>query len=1194
MKLLHKIFPFLEWFRDLTPETLRVDFIAGLTVALVLVPQSMAYAQLAGLPAYYGLYAAFLPPMIANLFGSSRQLATGPVAVVSLMTAATLEPLATAGGEQFIAYAILLALLVGIFQFLLGIARLGLVVNFLSHPVVNGFTNAAALIIATSQLDKIFGVSVEKAEHHYETIIRVVQAAIEWTHLPTFGMAVVAFSVMVGLRRLNPRLPNVLIAVVVTSLLAWIFGFEHNEIVPEREIGSSRLSALVHDFNSEVTTEQRLEELRFEGSQTSMTIAHGAGEFCQRCHNERDVDALESHLTIADDGGIRERALALHQMAGLLDTHIGGLKEEVSNTRTTLRSLVFVRVPDGEPSAGFYERDLLPSGASTDGRRWRLKVGGRPLDPENLLLVGGGEVVGVIPRGLPLPKAPRLETTVIPKLLAPAIIISLLGFMEAISIAKAMAAKTRQRLDPNQELIGQGLANMVGCVFQSYAVSGSFSRSAVNLQAGARTGISNVFSSGVVVIVLLFLSPMLYHLPQAVLAAIIMMAVIGLLNVSGFVHAWRTNPFDGLVSVITFAGTLALAPHLEWGIFMGVALSLGGYLFRSMRPHVVRLVPAPDGTVRDADRHDLRSCRYVAVVGFDGPLNFASTSYLEDEILSQVADHPELRYLLLSGQGITEIDASGEETLRHLVDRLRATRIQVAVTDLSDKVLDVLRRSHLYDRIGEENIFATDTRAIAAIYVPAHRDTDEADCPFLGIVPRLTELSLHPDGSLHDAARYRLPKCRHLAVLRVESPINRANVRYVEEWIFERVANRPDIRHVVIVAHGMTSIDAEGAQRLCRLVDELKSHRLEVSFCGVPDEVVDLVVQIGRHDVMDASHLFPTGSVAIASIWARSHMDSDERACPLHPLAPQITELGVHPKGGLRDAIRSGLRLCSTIAVLRLDSASGFAGHGAMCGEFDRWRQNRPRVSTVIFVCTALTRLEPAQAGDFLELVQHARRCGYRVKLCQLPDSLFETLARTGVGDAIGVEHIYPSVTGALAEMWGETHPAEDDENCPLEELLPHVTELSLHPDGSLRNSRRHSLARCRYISIVRFDGRLDYSTLKHFIHGIDRVVESLPDLRCLIIAGHTLERIDEEAAEGLVEVFDRLRNRGLRVCVSGLRDEVVDVLRRTGVNEAIGEECIFPTQAKAIECAHIEIHRGLDETVCPLLEVVSIDIEAD
>ncbi len=1187
MKLLRRIFPFLDWFRDLTPETLRVDFVAGLTVALVLVPQSMAYAQLAGLPAYYGLYAAFLPPMIANLFGSSRQLATGPVAIVSLMTAATLEPLATAGGEQFIAYAILLALLVGIFQLFLGIARLGLVVNFLSHPVVNGFTNAAALIIATSQLDKIFGVSVEKAEHHYQTIMRVVAAAAHWTHLPTLGLAVVAFAIMVGLRRLNPRLPNVLIAVVVTSLLAWVFGFEHDETVAENAVGSTRLPTLVGEFNAAVTEQRRMEELRTESTIFDTEVVSNSGPFCQGCHTNRDVEAFKNSQVLTDDNGIPTRALALHQMAGLLDAHIADLKEQVSERRDELRNIVFDRVVNDSPDAGLFERGRTPEGATTDGRRWRLKVGGGPLDPENLVFAGGGAVVGVIPRGLPSPKAPRLDMTVIPKLLAPAIIISLLGFMEAISIAKAMAAKTRQRLDPNQELIGQGLSNMVGCVFQSYAVSGSFSRSAVNLQAGARTGLSNVFSSGVVVIVLLFLSPMLYYLPQAVLAAIIMMAVIGLLNVSGFVHAWRTNSFDGFVSVITFIGTLALAPYLEWGIFMGVTLSLGGYLFRSMRPHVARLAPAADGTVRDADRHELGTCRYVAVIGFDGPLNFASTSYLEDEILRQVAEHPDLRYLLLSGQGITEIDASGEETLRHLVDRLRATHIQVAITDLSDKVLDVLHRSHLYDRIGEENIFATDARAIAAIYAPAHRDSEEIDCPFLGVVPRLTELSLHPDGSLHDAARYRLPMCRHIAVMRIESPINRANVRYVEEWIFERVANRPDLRHLLIVAHDMTSIDVEGAHRLSGLARELKNHGLEVTFCGVPDEAVETFVDAGHPEMLEASKLYPTGAVAIASVWSHAHVESDERACPLFPLAPQLTELGVHPKGGLREAISSGLPLCPTIAIVRLDSASGFATQGIMISEFNRWREDRPDVKTVIFVCTALTRLESAQAENLLELVRHVRQSEIRIALCRLPDSTFETFARTGVGDRIGLDDIFPSVTGALAEMWSEAHLESDDAHCPLEALLPHVTELSLHADGSFRDSRRHSLARCRHISMVRFDGRLDYSTLSHFVRGIDKVVDGLPELRCLIIAGHTLERIDEDAAEGLVGVLDRLRNRGLHVCVSGLRDEVLDVLQRTGVNEVIGKDCIFPTQARAIECAHPDTHRDSDEAQCPLTEVV-------
>ena len=194
--MLEKVLPFLGWFKGYNLEKLKVDGISGLTVALVLIPQSMAYAQLAGLPAYYGLYASFLPPMVAALFGSSRQLATGPVAVVSLMTSASLEPLASAGSEGYIMYAVLLALMVGLFQLSLGVLRLGLVVNFLSHPVVNGFTNAAAIIIASSQLSKLFGVYVDKAAHHYETIIRVVEGAFHYTHWPTLALGALAFLII--------------------------------------------------------------------------------------------------------------------------------------------------------------------------------------------------------------------------------------------------------------------------------------------------------------------------------------------------------------------------------------------------------------------------------------------------------------------------------------------------------------------------------------------------------------------------------------------------------------------------------------------------------------------------------------------------------------------------------------------------------------------------------------------------------------------------------------------------------------------------------------------------------------------------------------------------------------------------------------------------------------------------------------
>lgn len=238
-----------EWLPELKDKSvLRKDLIAGLTVALVLIPQSMAYAQLAGLPAHYGLYASLMPPIIAAFFGPSRQLSTGPVAMVSLMTAAALEPLATAGGEAFIGYAVLLAFMVGFFQLALGMFRLGVLLNFLSHPVILGFVNAAAIIIATSQLGKIFGVNADKGEHHYEFVINTIRAAMENTHWPTLGMALIAFAVMYGVRHYKPRLPAVLIAVIVTTRLAWLFGFaQHSTVKPDQIANKKIRIALTYD-----------------------------------------------------------------------------------------------------------------------------------------------------------------------------------------------------------------------------------------------------------------------------------------------------------------------------------------------------------------------------------------------------------------------------------------------------------------------------------------------------------------------------------------------------------------------------------------------------------------------------------------------------------------------------------------------------------------------------------------------------------------------------------------------------------------------------------------------------------------------------------------------------------------------------------------------------------------------------------
>ncbi len=553
--ILRRFLPFLRWF-PYSVGSFRADFLAGLTVALVLVPQSMAYAQLAGMPAYYGLYAAFLPVMVAALWGSSNQLGTGPVAVVSLLTASALTPLAAAGSEQFVALAIMLALLVGIVQLVLGVFKLGVIVNFLSHPVIVGFTNAAAIIIALSQVSKLIGVPMGRSEHFVADIWGVVQK-IGQTHGPTLAMGVVAIALIWGFRRWAPKLPGVLIAVTVTTTASWLL-----------------------DFNT-------------------------------------------------------------------------GL---------------------------------------------------------------GGQIVGKVPEGLPSMNLPAISWQMIGTLLSTAIVISLVGFMEAISIAKAIAAKTKQKIDPNQELIGQGLANVVGAMTQAFPVSGSFSRSAVNINAGAATGMSSVFTGVFVLLTLLFLTPLLYHLPQPVLAAVIIMAVVGLVNFGAVKHAWQASRHDGFAAIVTFLATLAFAPHLDTGILIGAGLAVGLYLYRTMTPRIAILGRHPDGSLRDARVHQLPASEVVTAVRFDGSLYFANVAYFEDAILEAVASNPKAKYLLVVGNGINELDASGEEVMHHLADGLRTGGVTLVFSGLKKQVVDVMRATGLLDHIGEARLFPTADMALEAIH----------------------------------------------------------------------------------------------------------------------------------------------------------------------------------------------------------------------------------------------------------------------------------------------------------------------------------------------------------------------------------------------------------------------------------------------------------------------------------------------
>ncbi|MFH1701022.1 MAG: SulP family inorganic anion transporter [Candidatus Zixiibacteriota bacterium] len=695
--------PFLDWFHKYDLERFRSDLIGGLTVALVLVPQSMAYAQLAGLPAYYGLYAAFLPPVMAALFGSSRQLATGPVAVVSLMTATALEPLATAGSEQYIAYAILLALLVGIFQFLLGVLRLGLVVNFLSHPVISGFTTAAAIIIATSQLSKLFGVYVDSAEHHYETIYNVLISAIAYTHWPTLGLASLAFAIMFFLRRLMPRIPNVLIAVVITTSISWATGFEKNDCIEINQIESRETQELIAAFNNSY-------RLQHEKANHRVMLMHRA-------------DSVESK------NGSRSLAfLKISHELAQINMELEDIQAAIRRHRMMLRQMFFVQ-SDSDGTKNKYIHFEAVENSKQSGIIWRIKVGYNVIETDSLILTGGGAVVGNIPQGLPKFQLPFFNISTALTLFPMAMIISLLGFMEAISIAKAMAAKTGQRLNPNQELVGQGIANILGSFARSYAVSGSFSRSAVNIQAGAVTGLSSVISGMIVMIVLLFLTPLLYYLPQSVLAAIIMMAVVGLINFKSFIHAWRAQKYDGIIGICSFIGTLVFAPHLDRGILIGVVLSLLLYLLRNMKPVLAMLSLYSDGAFRNRTRFDLPQCCHIAVIRYAGSLFFANVSYLEDRVLETVRNMPKLKRVHIVGNGINELDASGVDMLETLIERLKGSNLSLSFSGLNDSVYDTMRRTGLLAQIGKENCFQNTAHAINNIWEKAHDNSSEKNCP---------------------------------------------------------------------------------------------------------------------------------------------------------------------------------------------------------------------------------------------------------------------------------------------------------------------------------------------------------------------------------------------------------------------------------------------------------------------------------
>jgi SulP family sulfate permease len=550
---LKRVFPFLGWL-PLRLETLRADLTAGITVALVAIPQSLAYAQLAGLPAYYGLYAALIPTVVGALFGSSGALSTGPVAMTSLLTAASIAPLAAPASDLFIVYAILLALVSGLFQILFGLLRMGVLLNFLSHPVLMGFINAAAIIISLAQIPTLLGISASQSKHLLTDTWHVI-VHIDRVHELSLIFGVIAIAALVVFRKRAPRFPGVLISVAVLTLLSYLVGYE------------------------------------------SM----------------------------------------------------------------------------------------------------------------------GGRVVGQVPQGIPVVGMPPLDWHAALVIAPAGFLIAIISFMEAMSSCRIIAIRTRTPWDENQELIGQGLAKVASALSHSFPVSGSFSRSALNLAAGARTGMSSIIAAAIVLLTLLVFTPLLHHLPKPVLAAIIIVAVVNLVDFRSIRNAWLASRDDGIAAAATFVTTLLFAPNIQIGILAGIIISLSLLMYRLMRPRVVALGLLADGSLKDPD--ELRRAGLhpaIGVLQFDGRLLFVNVAYFEQALLRLARENSQLKYIVVVCYGINGIDASGVERLSDLVERLKTSGIQVLLGGVKQQVLIVMERTGLAETIGKENFFDTRREALEA------------------------------------------------------------------------------------------------------------------------------------------------------------------------------------------------------------------------------------------------------------------------------------------------------------------------------------------------------------------------------------------------------------------------------------------------------------------------------------------------
>lgn len=561
---LRRWLPCLEWGRHYDRGSAAQDGLAALIVTLMLIPQSLAYAMLAGLPPVTGLYASILPLLAYALFGTSRTLAVGPVAVVSLMTAATLTPLFPSGSAEYLGAAMLLALLSGLLLTTMAMLRLGFIANFLSHPVVSGFISASGILIAVGQLKHLLGVSAsgENLPH----LLPQLFAALPHTHWPTLLIGALS--------------------------LAWLWW------------ARTRLKPLLQHLG---LSPQLASNLAKAGPVLAIIVAIAAVALLQR------------------------------EQAGV-------------------------------------------------------------------------KVVGVVPQGLPGLTLPTLDFDLAVQLLPAALLISLVGFVESVSVGQTLAAKRRQRIQPDSELLGLGAANISAAFSGGFPVTGGFARSVVNYDAGAQTPMAGVFTALGIGVSVMLLTPLLHDLPQAVLAATIIVAVLSLVDLKSFRHTWRYSRQDGAAQIATLLGVLLIG--VETGILIGVGLSLLLFLWRTSQPHIAVVGQVPGSEhFRNVERFAVIESPSVLSLRVDESLYFPNARYLEERIGELIASRPQVRHLVLMCSGVNLIDASALDSLHAIVERLHAAGVQLHLSEVKGPVMDHLRRSDFLEHFGGQ-VFISQFEAI--------------------------------------------------------------------------------------------------------------------------------------------------------------------------------------------------------------------------------------------------------------------------------------------------------------------------------------------------------------------------------------------------------------------------------------------------------------------------------------------------